>query len=231
MKKKSTKIIKDEFTVAIDSCIRQYERLEASRPTDSEKNLQAEQVFLTATTRWEGFLATLLPAYVNKDSSQACASIQVDVTNSARSKYGAAVGDVMKIMLPRHLTAEQSSQLLDPEGFNPSFKDGPTLREKANRWIAKPHRNGIDGLTAADLATITSWTKIRNYLAHHSSKAFKEMNTAIDDGNLRSDHPELARSTNLVKNVGSFLKRVPVGHKEARLLHYLKHMKLIAGAI
>jgi len=231
MKKIDVQAIRQKFGNDIDAFRTLFREAYSAVATGAGRSVLAEQTLLSAVVRWERFISDLFVAYVNRDPSQASSVIQNALLQSATEKYGDSMQAMLVVKPPKHLTRAQAAEVLDPRGRNVTFADGEKLVAGAKRWLSAAYRKGFEALEAKDVAAITAWLKIRNYIAHRSTIAYHEMNHSLTDNVLRGGYPALARSQYEVWNAGSYLKATPPQGGACRLCQYLDLMKGIGTKV
>lgn len=219
----------DDFIEALDEIAQAYVDLGSpSAISDKNRTLLAEQVILSATVLWEGFVADLLVAYVNRDSTQFVQELEKRIRQSVEGKYGTEAADHVSVAFPEHLKKDVVERLVDHRDYNLTFTSAKKMAEWAQQHLATAHAQKFIGLSDGDSAAIDAWRSIRNFLAHRSKSAKKTMNDALNTVNLPA---ALARGQYAIHAAGAFLKATPIGGNQPRLLCYLNEMKAVAGKL
>ena len=229
MRKVDPSDVCDEFRDEI-AALRQFsERMSALGPTKTERSRLVELTFHSAYVNAESFLSRWIIGAINRDSSAYTAFRANSIRESVKSKYSAWDSSKTTYAPPAHIPVADLERLLDPEGWNLTFKDFATFREKCNSWLTAPYLAKINSVPQAVRHALDAAKAIRNCIAHRSKNSFDEMNTRLTGMPVGGVLYHLRTKVNAVTNVGSHLKTV-VGGK-ARWEHYFDQFNLLQAKL
>ena len=186
-----------------------------------------ESAFLDAIVEFESFIFEIFLAYMNKDFQQYQADLAGRISSLIQKECGVWAQNRTKYSPVSNLAVDKIADILDPDSKILTFSDSAKMIKTAKKWITPKLNSGIVRLPKPDLLLVDTARSIRNYIAHGSEKAYKEMNAkllVIDKG---PPNGNLGRTVNKVDNVGSFLKTYVNGKRRIEL--YLQRMKSIAN--
>lgn len=233
MRKMDPNDVVDDFVSQLDDleayCQRVADRLVGTATEKGDISILAEQTFVSAATAFEGFLSDLFLAFLNRDPSAFLAEHRERIRQSVEGKFGAWHWGKLSYAAPRHVKVDDLISLIDPTGWNLTFKDAEALKTKATAWLIVAHRNKITGLTEHDERVIDTTKAIRDYIAHRSSGSKQRMNEALDSVDQGPPNDNLGRGEHEINNAGSFLKAVFDGSRRLEL--YCERLRQIAQAL
>lgn len=191
---------------------------------------------MSAAVALEGFLSDYVVGCVNKDASQLQVDLQQRVCSSVTDKFGQWAGTRTSLSTVQHITVAEIQGILNPDGWNITFREADDFSEKARRWLARPHQACVLGLSTDDRDMINCVKAIRDYIAHRSESAFGRMNHALNQIHghraiRHLGHDSNAPGTRRVNNIGSFLKAETAPPEERRIAGYLRCISDIAEAL
>ncbi|NLS91520.1 MAG: hypothetical protein GXX96_04975 [Planctomycetaceae bacterium] len=97
-------------------------------------------------------------------------------------------------------------ELLDPTGWNITFRNAETLKTKAADWLATLYASKVTSLTKHDERVIDTTKAVRDFIAHRSDSAKTTMNDLLGEVDKGPPNRHLGRGNHLVHNAGAFLK-------------------------
>ena len=174
----------------------------------SDVSTLAEQTMVTLATALEGFLSDLFLAYLNSNSTKFQESYENSVRQSIQSKYGIWHADRLTYSTVRHIKLSDLQLLIDPTGWNVTFKEAQMLKTRAAEWLIQVHRNRVNSLSIDDDRVIDTVKVIRDFIAHRSRGAKDRMNTGLEAIDQGPPNQNLGRGDNEIQHVGPFLKAV-----------------------
>lgn len=233
MNKLQPNTVIDLFVASLTGLAAYYKSTQLAVPKSihrqGEYNRLAGQTLLAAMTYWEPFASELAIAIINRDSEPYALDMERRVRSSVKDRFGDFVSTHTSVSLPTHLTYSDISSLIDPRGENLEFKDCEDMLDKASRWFADPYRAKFLALDPADMKALDAARKIRNYIAHNSSRSWKEMNKALATVHRgHAGNAGLGRASRQVHSTGYFLQQTPWGQVEPRVLLYCTRLRGIA---
>lgn len=189
----------------------------------------AAMVFLNLYVAFERFLSDLFLAYLNRDFSQYQDTLGTRLHQSVEAKHGPWVRSRTRFDRLAHVKVDDLETIVDPDGWNLTFKSAHDIKQKATDWLAPAHRARVHSMTAHDERLIDTARAIRDFIAHQSRGSKARMNeqlrTVAQGGHSRC----LDRGGNEVHDVGSYLKAVFDGRR--RITIYADRLKEIAASI
>lgn len=228
MRTKDPANIKSDFLSSLKDVEDAYVSMAGAALAPTHNNLMAEYTFLGASVLLEGFVSDLFVAYINRDNSifvnylTGRMKIEPDGTYARRAKNFAGID------IKSHLSQEAIRSILDPSGYNVSFKSADDLKEKAGIWLAQPYRGHVHAMTTANSAVFEAIKAIRNFLAHRSKSAKDNMQDIL----VMNDLPQgLRRGQNKVHSVGYYLDSRPNYRDGHRLENYLSALRSLANVL
>ena len=230
MRKLSPTKIRDDFITEVNRLLAFYTRaLTGFRGLANEKSdssLLAEQVFLFAAISFESVLSDLFFAYVNIDASKFMEAKE----QKAKAIVGSELGSwyESRIVLPglKHIKADQLRTLLDPRGYNITFKNARNMVSQARKNLIFNHQLKYRALTSQQRKFIDATRCLRNFIAHRSESGFKSMTSSLaslSGGTFDSLSRGASAQENKVNSVGAYLKAKKGG--SSRVDKYLRTMK------
>ncbi len=130
--------------------------------------------------------------------------------------------------LPNRLTVEQIDALIDPDGYNVTFKDSESWAAESGQHLDKSHADLVRSIVGdpEDECVLTLLRAVRNVIAHQSSGSRTFLNDCIGPrqggrglGIVGSKNQGLQRDrTTEVKDVATYLLATRPGAKRKRVL-------------
>jgi hypothetical protein len=124
---------------------------------------------------------------------------------------------------------EKVEELIDPDGYNLTFRSAVDMVKRAKKWLVPKHASGFDALTKGDIAFLDAARSVRNCLAHQSKSSFERMNDCLGSKELIAPYAVFHRGANLKEDIGAYLKSDAGG--KSRLLAYLDALESVAKAL
>ncbi|MFP5207208.1 MAG: hypothetical protein ACLGSH_17780 [Acidobacteriota bacterium] len=151
---------------------------------------------------WESFLSDILIAHMVRRPKQ-CRKVNAGkIQKSIADKFPGSHRWV-SIEMPQKPSPEQVERMLDPKGWNITFKSAVDLRERANLWLVATDAQKFS-LNADDAAFFDYLIAIRNFLGHRSSAARSTMIGAVAALNPQTSNSELCGAA---RQLGAYLKQ------------------------
>ncbi len=223
----------DDFCLQAEDLLKYYERLSIALKSTtnelSDRSTLAEQTFLNAATAFEGFLSDVFIAFLNRDSSQYQDHMFNRLKSSVKEKYGEWHSLRLSYAKVKHIGAADVKELLDPTGWNLTFKSAEVLKTKASEWLETSVAKNFTALTKHDERVIDATKAVRDFIAHRSESAKKRMNDTLKCVDKRPSNRKLGRGTHQIHNVGSFLKKE--FKDSARVEFYIGRLRAIADKL
>jgi len=187
--------------------------------SSKNKSLIAELVFHRAYVAVESFLSAWIVGAINRDSSKYLRTRETSIKQSVNEKYSS--WDVSHLIYspPAHIPMGDLKDLMDPDGWNITFKTFDRLESKCTDWLAPHFFSKVHGVSGTRRKIIDAAKSIRNCIAHQSQSSFSEMNQSVSSLPKDGVSENLQTPVNSVNNVGAHLK-AKVGGK-MRVQHYL----------
>lgn len=231
MKKINPESVLESFESDIDTLVGFLQRVSnALKGTNKEKadlSRLAENVFMSAAVAFEGFFSDLFLAYVNKDSRPFLTAKETEIAKIIKEQFGDWYSSKYKIGVVKHISIKELYPLLDPKGWNITFKNCRSMVSRAKKLHDPLYSAKYRTLTSKERKFCDAVKFIRNHLAHKSDASFEAMNSSLFS--LERSMPGLGRSGNKASDVGAFLKTKTGG--DSRLSVYLEQMVLIARLV
>ena len=227
MKKLSPSKIRDAFNTEADDLLGFYSRtLTGFRGLNSEKSdssLLSEQVFLFAAISFESVLSELFFAYVNIDASAFVAAKEQKIKDIVANEFGIWYSSKMALPALKHIKADELRPLLDPRGYNITFRNAKNMVAQARKNLILSHSTKYRALTPHQRKLIDTTRCLRNYIAHRSESGFNSMTSALASLSGGPFDPLSRRETAKVNKVGAYLKAMSGG--SSRVDQFLRAMK------
>jgi hypothetical protein len=189
----------------------------------------ASTTFLSMFVAFERFLSDLFLAYLNRDFSGYQADLQGRIEQSIRERFGDWASARNRLDPVKHVAVAQLEEIVDPSGFNLTFRDAAALKAKARQWLAPQYANRIVGLSAHDDRLIDTARALRDFIAHQSPGAKDVMNARLATITQGNYNRYLGRGVHEVHSVGAYLKAVFDGSRRIGL--YADRLRVIAQAL
>jgi hypothetical protein len=165
--------VRDDFDAFASERRSHFVRLEGVlKGTPHEKrdvSILAETTLHSTYVAFEVFLSDLLLAYMNRDFSTYQATLQTDIQQLVKSRLGVGASLMTKLDAPKHIKILDLENLVDPTGWNLTFKSVDVLRTKFAAWVSQPLGAGVARLVPSDTKLIDTARAIRNFTAHKSA--------------------------------------------------------------
>lgn len=220
--------IKADFLSGLQDVEEAYVSMAGASLSPTNSNLMAEYTFLGASVLLEGFISDLFIAYINRDNSTFVDYLTGHMKIDTDGAYAKRAKSIASIDITSHLSQDSIRSILDPNGYNVSFGSSADLKEKAGIWLAQPYQGYVQAITPVNSAVFEAFKAIRNFLAHRSTSAKKNMQDVLADSNL----PQvLRRGQNQVHSVGYYLDSRPNYRDGHRLENYLTESRNIADVL
>ena len=194
-------------------------------------SLLSEMTLHSAYVAFEVFLSDLMLAYINRDFSVYQQDLKSRIDASISSKFGSAAASRTNFSVSKHISVQDLEQLIDPTGWNLTFKDVAELKRKFASWVLAVHGAGVAALSASDTRLIDTTRAIRNFIAHGStgSKAIMNVSLLTISTGPGCINASLPRGPHKIDDVGAYLKSFSNGKR--RLLTYIERLQAIAAGL
>lgn len=220
MRKINPGAVRAEFQVGADGLLAFMDRAcRALRGGPGEKqdiSQLASMVFLSLYVSFERFLSDLFLAYLNRDFSRYQQDLEGRLLQSVNDKLGPWAGSRSRFERVRHVKVDDLKNIVDPNGWNLTFKDAATIKAKADQWLSGAHRGRIHSLTIHDDRLIDTARAVRDFIAHQSPGAKRRMNDLLQTVAQGRHNRHLDRAGNEVHNAGlsqgCFRRATPSGY-------------------
>lgn len=230
MRKVDPQSVRDQFHAEADDLITFIQRigktLSGSAHSELDISRLASTTFLTLYVSFERFQSDLFLAYLNRDFSQFQAFKESSIRSSVRHKFGSWLENRLKFARVAHIAIDELEGVVDPDGWNLTFRDVSEMKQRATNWLAGPHASRLNSLSAADDHLVDTAKSIRNFIAHESPSAKRKMNEKLASVNNAGGNGGLVRGGQNVHKVGAYLKAVKSGDR--RIKRYADRLKNIA---
>ena len=137
MRKINPADICDEFRDEISSLERFLSDTMSTAPSSKNKSLLAELVFHRAYVAVESFVSAWIIGAINRDSSQYITHRSNAVSQSVRDKFASWDVSHLNYSPPPHISVADLEALLDPDGWNITFKDYARFESRCADWLAQ----------------------------------------------------------------------------------------------
>lgn len=219
---------------------------QAAVTSDAQSRRIAEDAFLRAAVAFEAFVSDWLPRCVHRDTSQLGATARKTAQDEVQRRYGSGwprdqdlfspIREVfetsqpavsVRVDIPDSLEIATARRVLGVQEATRSLRDTGELKVFAARILARKYRERLSRLSRAEEATLNAAIKIRNVLAHRSTRSVEEMNVALRNGNLPASLRVQQNVTS--RTVGRYL-RTPRSARP-RYEHYFSTLADIANRL
>jgi len=226
------KIDFDDFAVERMAHFRRLETL-LNGTVHAKKDLSilSEVTLHSVYVAFEVFLSDLMLAYINRDFSAYQHDLGSRIDASISAKFGRAAASKTNFSVSRHISVQDLEQLIDPTGWNLTFKDVTELQRKFASWVIPIHGAGVAALSIPDTRLIDTTRTIRNFIAHRSTGSKTIMNDSLLTISTGPGCPNvsLPRGPHMINDVGAYLKSI--SHGQRRLLTYIERLQVIAAGL
>lgn len=227
--------VKTDFNDFATERLAHFGRLEMLlKGTAHEKrdlSVLSEVTLHSAYVAFEVLLSDLMLAYINRDFSVYQANLKSRIEQSVDSKFGRAAAARTTFSVSKHVSVQDLEQLIDPTGWNLTFKDVTELKSKFANWVLPAHGAGVAALNASDALLIDNTRAIRNFIAHGStgSKAIMNDHLIRISTGPACPNASLRRGNHKVDDVGAYLKSFSDGKR--RLVTFIERLQGIAAGL
>lgn len=179
----------DEFIATVDSARTRYLDIysilgssEGAR-LDLRKSLTSDLAFRVGT-EWELFQHRWHIASISKKPATFVAATQKTLDEALRKGEARSILDVLwsnATLVPQRLSVEQIDELIDPDGYNVTFKDGEAWAAKAGSHLAVEYADAVRGIVTSpeDDSLVALLKAVRNVVAHKSTNSLRELNRHV----------------------------------------------------
>ena len=216
-----------DFETEIDDLIGFFTSSTQKFDADKDKSVLAELVFHRGYVAVEAFFSAWFLGAINRDSTQYFTWRKAAITASVHDKYSAWDVTHLDYHPPSHVHVAALEALLDPDGWNITFKSVAAMTQRANDWLVPQFRGKVRGISVDRAAILDAAKAIRNCIAHQSQGSFDEMKQKLTAIPARGVGNDLRRPVNAVAIVGAYLKAEGHGDK-SRVENYLDEFKGLA---
>jgi len=227
--------VKAGFTSFATERMAHFSRLEALlRRTPHEKrdlSVLSETTLHSVYVAFEVFLSDLMLAYINRDFSVYQANLKSRIESSINAKFGSGAAARTTFGVSKHINIQDLENLIDPTGWNMTFKDVDELKTKFADWVSPAHGAGVSALGPSDTRLIDTVRAIRNFVAHGSPGSKRIMNDKLSTVAVGPACPNdpLCRGQHEIDDVGAYLKAYSFGQR--RLYTFIMRLQAIAGGL
>lgn len=216
MRKINPTSVRDDFRSQLTGLTTFHNTGLAAFTSDTDKSTLTESSLLAAAVAWEGFVSDMFIAYINGDATRFKLHLKDSFDTHLKEsstpkkvfeKYGS-------ITFPKHLTKADVLELADSLGNNITFSNFALLEKKAGTWLIATHASKFKSISVQRKAVVNSIIALRNHIAHRSDRSLNAMNDSLNKSALTTTG--LKRGDNKFRNVGAWLKAIPVGRQQTR---------------
>lgn len=214
--------IVDDFVAQSASALADWNRIEVAIQQEplAVRRRGAADAFMALAVAWESFMSQWLVGAVNRDASQAVASLDQKLREHAEGKLRVPAGHVAATLVTKgHLSMAEVRRLLDPKDYNVVIRDRSELRDFATEWLAGPYRAHALAVTPFQFTPVLLTRLIRNALAHRSSAAIAEANRVARLGSTPASFRVTGALQLDVAGWRTYLLQVHHGTPRVELLH------------
>jgi hypothetical protein len=201
------------FADRIGRLVRDYDELllavHQKRRQASLETMLSEQTAMSLAVYWESFLSDILVSHIARSPKQ-CRKVNNErITKSIAEKFPGSLNWI-SVETPDTPSADQIEKMLDPKGWNVTFKSAQSFRDQANLWLEASDARKF-ALNADDSAFFDYFIAIRNYLGHRSDASRRIVLHAVTALNPQAANAELRAPA---QHLGMYLKQVtPSGRR------------------
>lgn len=220
------------FTVEREAHFTRVEALlKGSAHEKRDLSVLSETMLHSVYVAFEVFLSDLMLAYINRDFSVYQESLTRRINASVSSKFGIGAAARTNFAVSRHIKIQDLEQLIDPTGWNLTFKDVSELQSKFADWVVPAYGAGVSTLSESDKRLIDTARAIRNFIAHRSEGSKRIMNDKLLTVSSGPMCPNLSlpRGNHEINDVGAYLKANSGGQR--RLITFMERLKNIAASL
>ena len=210
MNKLNPQTVAIEFEAEINKILSYLSRtstlLKNTTTEAADLSLLNEHVFLTAAISFESVISDLYFSYINKDSTLFIANKEQAIKKSIEESHGSWYANKISIPHLKHISAGDLYPLLDPRGFNITFKNARQMVSQAKKNLHPSFVCKYTAITPNQRKIIDVIKAVRNYIAHRSDSAFEVMTKALSSLS-NGQSSSLGRcSSKRVRSIGAYLK-------------------------
>jgi hypothetical protein len=194
-------------------------------------SILAETTLHSTYVAFEVFLSDLMLAYINRDFSAYQGTLKGDIERLVTSKFGAGAAARTQFQVAKHINLQELEELIDPTGYNLTFKSAADLKSRFVAWVSAANGTGVAALSNPDARLIDTTRAIRNFIAHGSVNAKTAMNVLLASVSTgpRCPNAPLARGNHKIDNIGAYLKSSVNGKR--RVVIYIERLQAIAATL
>lgn len=233
MRKRSLDTVFGDFKADLKSLRTFYKKaltgLKAQDEEKSQHGTLCELVFQSAYVAFETYISSLFVGFINNDVSVFSADQEKRILTLVENEIGVWHKARTKFVPDVHIPLEQVEELIDPNGYNLTFKTTSDMVKRAKKWLVTKHASGFVALTKGDIAFLDAARSIRNCLAHQSKSSYERMNACLGSSELVGQYAPFHRGANLKEDIGAYLRSVANG--QCRLLSYLDALETVAKGL
>lgn len=231
MRKTDPQLVKNQFDNDTQRLVRFLERAENSLVGSAHEKSDLSQLvsttFLTLYVQFEKFQSDLFLAYLNRNFSVYQRTKFSSIESSVESKFGRWFRNRLDLEPIQHVRVDELETIVDPTGWNLTFKDADTMKGRATEWLAPQYAQRIGNLTTHDERLIDTAKSIRDFIAHGSPSSKDRMNSNLATVSQGPQNAGLNRGAQNIHSLGAYLKAVMNGRR--RILIYANRLRDIAG--
>lgn len=238
MRKVDPADVKADFTSFVVERIDYFDRTSAHllakpHPAHWQKDLSvlSEMTLQSTYVAFEVFLSDLLLAYVNRDFSKYQSDLATRIETSVRAKFKDFAADRTFFSAVKHIKIEDLERVIDPTGWNQTFKDVAGLKTRFSEWVTPALGAKVAAINASDTNLINTAHAIRNFISHRSISSKKIMNQELGIMAINAACPNnsLKRGVHDIHDVGAYLKSNSGGTLRIKL--YMQRLSAIASSL
>lgn len=210
--------------------VRTVERILKTPTGKADLSRLSELVFIQAYIAFEGLLADLFRAYINRDPAAFLSETNARIAQSIKDKFGQWHADRLSFSSYRHIASQEIPLLLDRTGRNLTFPSADALQQRAQAWLAPQFAQKFAALRHEDLLVINAAKAMRDFIAHRSAAARATMNAVLAAIPKSPPTAGLGRGNKRVLSLGTFLK-APLASRGRRVTIYMGLLRSIASRL
>ncbi|AQV99266.1 hypothetical protein BJN34_35920 (plasmid) [Cupriavidus necator] len=235
MRKADPAGVRSDFQTFVAERLNHFGRIEtvlSGAPHEKrDLSILAETTLHSVYVAFEVFLSDLMLAYINRNFSAYQGSLKHEIERVVKNKFGAGAAARTQFQVSRHIKLQELEELIDPTGFNLTFKSVAELKSRFADWVSAAHGAGVAALSNPDAKLIDTTRAIRNFIAHGSVNAKNVMNAMLANVSTgaRCPNAPLARGHHKIDNIGAYLKSSANGQR--RVVIYVQRLQAIAATL
>ena len=231
MRKSDPQLVRQQFDGGVHDLRAFLSRVETSLAGSHHEKADLSQLasttFLALYVQFEKFQSDLFLAYLNRDFTAYQNSKFSAIRSTVDAKYGHWFAGRITLAPIKHVRADDLEVVVDPTGWNLTFKNTDQMKERAAEWLAPQYAGRIRGLTNHDGRLIDTAKSIRDFIAHGSASSKERMNERLATVSQGPHNAGLDRGAQNIHNLGAYLKAV-VGRRR-RIVLYAERLQDIAA--